>query len=287
MKIERYEEIMTEFETLLRYGMEVSHRLVGTRAAEHHLSYADPIYTKLLCHAISLHKLLPQTKEKPEHELWDLPSACAIARCIIEAHDVLGYVVLSDISPEERGIRLLVWRLHDKQRRSKMLSSIQSRDPMVNELHDQVRELVSEVTKHSWYPNIPKHLRKKIDDGDAPSFLLSQRELNAANSVNHEHHVYVTMWLSQYVHTFPMSVHQLVEFKAGTPEALRICSMPIQCILGFMAKSIIGMASTFAEGNMKVNEEDINIISSWCSIVETGVTTTSFVPVNSGDIKQF
>src|SRR6266571_2082862 len=106
MKIERYVEIMTEFETILRYGMEVSTCLIGTRVAERHLSYADTIYTKLLYHAMSLQMLSPKTKEKPEHELWDLPSACAIARCIIEAHDVLGYIVLRDLSPEERDFRL-------------------------------------------------------------------------------------------------------------------------------------------------------------------------------------
>lgn len=102
MKTERYSEVMTEFETILQYGMEVSDRLVGTSVADRHRSYADSIYTKLLCHAISLKKLSPRIKEKPEHELWDLPSACAVAKCIIEAHDVLGYIVLNNIPPDER-----------------------------------------------------------------------------------------------------------------------------------------------------------------------------------------
>lgn len=274
MKIERYAEIMTEFETILRYGMEVSNRLVGSSVAERHLSYADTIYTKLLCHAISLQKLSPRATEKPKRELWDLSSACAIARCIIEAHDVLGYIVLNNISPEERDFRLLIWQLHDKQRRSKMLHSIHSKDPKANKIHKEARELMNEAITHTWYKNVPKHLQKKIADGDAPSFLLSQRDLNKANSVNYEYHVSATMWLSQYVHTFPMSLHQLFEFKAGTADALHISSIPIQYASGFMAKSIIGMASAFPDGNVKVDRHDIAICSRWCSILESGVSVT-------------
>ena len=274
MKTERYAEIMTEFETILHYGMEVSDRLVGTTPAEPHLSYADAIFTKLLCHAISLKKLSPKTKEKSEKELWDLPSACAIARCIIEAHDVLGYIVLSKISPEERDFRLLIWRLHDKQRRSKMLKSIHSKDPKANEIHEEAKALMNEAVKHSWYKNVSENYQTRIVKENAPSFLLHQRDLNKVNSVNHEYYVAATMWLSQYVHTFPMALHQLFEFKAGTPDALRVSSIPIQYASGFMAKSIIGMASVFPDGNVNVNRHDMAIFSRWCSIIESGVSAT-------------
>lgn len=271
---DRYAEIMTEFETLLRYGIAVSDRLVGTSVKESHLSYADTIYTKLLCHAISLQKLSPAAKEKPKHELWDIPSACAVARCIIEAHDVLGYIVLSNISTEEREFRLLVWRLHDKQRRSKMLNAIHSKDPKAYDIHNEAKALTSEAIGHPWYKNVPKYLQKKINDGDAPSFLLSQRELNKENKINHEYHVSATMWLSQYVHTFPMALHQLFEFKAGTPDALHLSSMPIQYASGFIAKSIIGMASAFPSGNLKVDSSDAAIFSRWCAILESGVSVS-------------
>lgn len=249
-------------------------RLVGTHPEQPHLSYADSIYTKLLCHAISLHKISPQLVNKPPHELWDLPSACAISRCIIEAHDVLGYMVFSDASPEERAFRVLVWRLHDQQRRSRMLRSIESKDPQAEHIHNAASQLLAEATSHPWYPNVAKHLQKKIVSGDAPVYLISQRELNAANSVNHEYHTSATMWLSQYVHTLPMSVHQLADFKAGTPEALQICSMPIQYALGFLAKTISKMAATFENGNMSMPNEYADIFYRWCLVVARGVSTT-------------
>ena len=60
MEIARYREIVGELEMFIELGRQVSLRLVGTEPEHRHHSYADPIFTKLLCHAISLHKLSPK-----------------------------------------------------------------------------------------------------------------------------------------------------------------------------------------------------------------------------------
>jgi hypothetical protein len=271
---DRYVEIFSDFERLLQCGMEISRLLVGTKTVETHLSYADPIFTKLLCHAISLRTLSPTPKQGVGGELWDLPSACAIARCIIEAHDVLCYLVFNAISLEERELRTLIWKLHDKQRRLKMLEAIKSKDPRVEEIREDIKALLEKVTAHPTFSTLSNHHRKKILC-DAPSFLVSQRELNQANSVNHDYHTSATMWLSQYVHTFPMALHQLFDFKAGTPDALRLSSMPIQYSSGFMAKAIVGMASVFPGANINVTADDAFLFSKWCDIVEQGVVSST------------
>lgn len=276
MQHSRYAEILSEFEVLLKYGTEVSNRLVGTTPTEKHHAYADSIYTKLLCHAISLHKLSPQTENKPENELWDLSSACAIARCIIETHDVLGYMVFSNVPSEERDFRIQIWQLHDQQRRSKMLSSLNSTDPRAEAIHLRAKSLNAEVMRHPYFQKLHKNLQNKIASGDAPSYLLSRKQINNANGVNQDYHTSATMWLSQYVHTFPMSVHQLNEFRAGTPEALQISAMPIQYSLGFLASSITKMAEAFPHANIEVRESDEGIFSRWCAVVEQGVTTSSW-----------
>ena len=272
MQYSRYADILREFEALLDYGIEVSNRLVGTLPTEKHHGYADSIYTKLLCHAISLQKLSPQTENKPEHEFWDLPSACAIARCIIETHDVLGYMVFSDVPSEERDFRVQVWQLHDQQRRSKMLESVNSTDPRAEAIHHRAMSLRAEVQNHPLFKRLRKNLQKKIEAGDAPSYLLTHQEINSANGVNHDYHTSATMWLSQYVHTFPMSLHQLNEFRAGTPEALQISSMPIQYSLGFLARSVRKMTEAFPHANIEVSDSDKRKLFRWCTVVEQGVT---------------
>jgi Family of unknown function (DUF5677) len=272
----RYKQIVGELEMFIEIGMQVSQRLVGTEPEHRHHSYADPIFTKLLCHAISLRRLSPQFDPKKEHELWDMPSACAVARCIIEAHDVLEYIALAKIPEEERSFRLLTWKLHDQQRRSRMLNAIKSNDPRAQEIHTRAIALQEEAEQHPFFKKLNPGQRKKIEDGDAPSYLLSQKELNAANGVNHEYHVAATMMLSQYVHTLPMAVHQLQEFKAGTPGALHLSSMPIQYSLAFLARSITRMAEVFPQGNLELDDQQSKIFSQWFAVAAKGVSSASW-----------
>ncbi|MGJ7483973.1 hypothetical protein ACSFA2_01870 [Variovorax sp. LT2P21] len=277
MEVTRYREILGELEIFIELGKQVSLHLVGIEPEHHHCSYADPIFTKLLCHAISLHRLSPQLDQSQGQQLWDMPSACAVARCIIEAHDVLEYIALANISEEERSFRLLVWKLHDQQRRSSMLNSINSHDPRARDIHNKADELQKEAEQHPWFPNINLGYQKRIRSGDAPSYLLSQRELNKANGVNHDYHVAATMMLSQYVHTLPMAVHQLLEFKAGTPEALHLSSMPVQYSLAFLARTITRMAEVFPQGNVEITEQQSDVFSRWLSVSEKGVTSASWM----------
>ena len=282
MEVDRYGEILAELEMFISVGAAVSQRLVGTTTEQAHQSYADPIFTKLLCHAISLKRLSPPLSMEESTQLWDMPSACAIARCLIEAHDVLGYISLSQVSDDERSFRALVWNLHDQQRRSSMLNSIQSKDSQAEAIHVGARDLAKEAEAHPWFTKISKSYQQRIRAGDAPSFLLSHKELNAANGVNHEYHVAATMMLSQYVHTLPMAVHQLMEFRAGTPEALHMSSMPIQYSLGFLAHAILRMVEVFPHGDQELTDPQALAFSRWNSVVENGVTASSFQGLSSG-----
>ena len=144
---------------------------------------------------------------------------------------------------------------------------------MADEIHARVGDLTSEVMAHTCFVNLNKQLQGRIKSGDAPSFLLSQRDLNKANGVNHEYHTAATMMLSQYVHTLPMSVHQLFEFKAGTPEALHMSSMPIQYSLGFLARSILRMVENFPAADQGLTDPQAAVFYRWNAAVERGVTT--------------
>ena len=275
MEFDRYGEILGELEMFISVGTAISHRLTGTAIEQAHESYADLIFTKLLCHAISLRKLSPQMDTDAATQLWDMPSACAIARCIVEAHDALGYIALSQVSNEERSFRVLVWKLHDQQRRSKMLQSMQSMNPQAKAIHASARDLAREAEAHPWFAKIDSGHQKKIRDGDAPSFLLSHKELNASNGVNHDYYLAATMMLSQYVHTLPMSVHQLMNFRAGTPEAIRMSSIPIQYSLGFFARAISRIVKVFPHGDQEITDSQMLSFGRWSGVVENGVTESA------------
>lgn len=271
MDLERYKKILGEFSLLLETGKRISLQLVGFETNAQHLTYADPIFTKLLAHAMSLHRLSPKIEDDVGSELWDMPSACAVARCLIEAHHVLEYIAFANLPNNEQTFRLLVWKLHDQQRRSDMLRSMQSIDPQAIAIHNRASALQKKVKEHALFSSLDKSVQTKISVGDAPAFLLSQQKLNAAIGVDHTYHKGATMALSQYVHTLPISVHQLFEFKAGTPEALHLSSMPLQYSMGFLARAIERMVEVFPSGAVDVSEEQIAVSTFWRGVVERGL----------------
>lgn len=269
MSPERYQKILREFDALLTYGRAVSERLAGRKIPRSEVSYADAIYTKLLCHAISLRKLSPSLSQ--DSELWDMPSAAVVARSLIDAFDALAYICIHSVSETERDFRILLWKLHDQQRRLQMLEKVRSTNPQVGEIRKKAAELLSSVVVHPFYPSVSRDIQGKIKKGDAPAFHLSQRDLNVASRINHDYHTTATMLLSQYVHTFPFSLHQLMEFRAGTPDVLHLSSMPLQYSMAFLAKAIEGMIRIWPEDNVEPPEDVRHIYVNWLGIAERGV----------------
>ncbi|MEX4004189.1 hypothetical protein AB4Y38_35495 [Paraburkholderia sp. EG285A] len=124
MTRERYRAILREFDAILAHACALSNRLAGRIVAEKHLSYAETIFTKLVCHALSLRKLSPTLEATSPLELLDIGAACAVARTLIEAFDALAYIGLQTVSAPEREIRILAWELHDHEHRLAMLEDI-------------------------------------------------------------------------------------------------------------------------------------------------------------------
>jgi hypothetical protein len=58
------------------------------------LIYAEIIFTKMVCHAISLRRISPTFQNGSNPELWDIGAACAIARTLVESFDALAYIAL-------------------------------------------------------------------------------------------------------------------------------------------------------------------------------------------------
>ena len=269
MGSERYQNVLREFDEMLSYGRTVSERLTGRKIPSRDVSYADAIYTKLLCHGISLRKLSPSLSV--ESELWDMPSAAAVARSLIEAFDALAYIGTRSITESEREFRVLLWKLHDQQRRLQMLDRMRSTNPKVAEIRAHAEELVSSILGHPFYPSISRDVQRKINKGDAPAFHLSQRDLNIESGIDHDYHTAATMFLSQYLHTFPFSLHQLMEFRAGEPEALQLSALPLQYSMAFLAMAIEKMIEIWPEGHVEPSGDMQHILETWRCIAERGV----------------
>ena len=272
MSPDRYRKLLRDYDALVAHAMEISASLVGNKLESKRHSYADAIYTKLVCHAISLRKLSPTLAKG---ELWDVASACSVARALIETYDALAYIAIHSVGEDERAFRLLLWELHDQQRRLRMLEKVKSMNPQVHGIRDCANTLLANVKRHAMFACLPKDLQKKICRGDAPAIHFSQREMNAASGLDHDYYITATMFLSQYVHTFPMSVRQLMQFKAGEDDALGMSSMPLQYCMPFLAKAISGALQIWPDGHVERSVSLSNLLGNWLAIAEKGAGNAS------------
>jgi hypothetical protein len=241
MKQDQYKEVFHSFESLLEYAVSLFSELGGPMLNDERLTYADSIFKKLTGHAISLRALSPDPEQKQSRELWDLSSVSAIARALIQTYDVLAYIVFNPVGASEREFRTLLWKLHDQERRQKMLDHIGSKNPEIAEIHANIICLRPLILQHPFVSNISNRDKQKISDGDAPAFCLNQRDRCIENKIDHAYYTAATMHLSQYVHTFPFAVQRLSNFRAGEPDALRDMALCLRYSTHFLAKAIDGM----------------------------------------------
>lgn len=267
----RYKELITEFDAAGDYASNVSRALVGLSPPEQHRMYAEQIFVKLLAHCITLRRLSPAADGAPQAELWDLSSSSVVARAVIEAFDALAYVALQPIEPAQREFRILLWELHDTNRRAKMLEHIGSRDPRLAEIYASAQELYERVIQHTCFNTLSKPLQKRVHDHDPPPFVNSQRDRCLANGINYDYYNAVTMQLSQYAHTLPFAVHQLFSFRAGDAEALRMMSLPFQFVLPFLLRATAGVCLLFPDITPEPPENVAVSLDVWTEISAEGI----------------
>ncbi|MBU9132376.1 hypothetical protein KTD17_05110 [Burkholderia multivorans] len=266
---DRYTKLLGEYDAMLDYACAMSDRLADHRVGARHLAYAETIFTKLVCHGVSLKKLCPTLS--PSHELWDIGAICAVARTLIEAFDALAYISLQPVLPAQRELRLLAWELHSHERRLVMLDGIGASGPEVEAVRTAANSLREAVMAHALYTELPSGAKKRIESRDAPDMLLSQRELNSSCGVCHDFYAVVTRFLSQYVHTHPLALNQLALTHAGDPGALHLIALAVQYATAFLAKAIEGIGSLWPDVRVDMSGDLERDYVVWLRLVQKGV----------------
>lgn len=267
----RYQSIREEYDRLLSHGIEVANILAGKEATKDREFYADRIFRKLICHGVTLQRISPSALRTASAEFWDISSSCAIARALIESFEALAYIAVEPVQDYEREFRILLWKLHAEERRQKMFALVGSTLPQVAEVDAAVLRLRDALLAHPFLNSASEEISKKVAKGNTPPFHLNQAERNLRSGVNHDYYNVAYMFLSGYVHTFPFSIHQLMEFRTGSEESLRLMSMPLQYAAGFLAKSIDEMQSVFPSLLPIPNETTQQAIDTWMAIIRDGI----------------
>ena len=267
----QYLEFRKEYDDIISHAINILDAQAGHKVRNERENYGEKIFGKIVCHALSLQKLLPSPDPATDTDIWDISSQYALSRTILESYEALTYIAVDQISEEELECRVLAWKLHAEERRQKMLEMIGSKNPAVKEIERNVRDLREEILDPKLSPYIPKDIRGKIEKNNCPPYLVSRSKRLSAGRINADYFTAALMHLSSHVHTHPFSLHQLFEFKAGTAEAYSLVKVGGQYACGFLCTAVRDMTELFAPRVPKPTTNVHRTLDIWCELLEKGV----------------
>lgn len=272
---ERYLEAISDLKRFATYCHAVSSSLAGKSAPGEREFYASIIFAKMTMHAITISRNTPRglaVETDFSGVVWDISSVCAMVRSLIESFDALAYVAVHPISDGSRSLRIQIWELHDKERRVSMLKLLGSTSPLVPQMEQEAEQLRATILASQLLDAVHPSLRGKIAKGECPDFLQTLEQRNQASEVSHTYYLGARMFLSSYVHTHPLSVHQLASFKAGDPHSLNLISLAVRYAVVFLAKAVEGMRYVFGSTLPAADEPTNRAVLIWCGIAKNGVS---------------
>ncbi|WP_430455047.1 hypothetical protein [Rheinheimera sp.] len=269
-----YRETIEDLSALIHYAHAISN-FVGSKAVSSEREwYAAAIFSKILSQCITLHRLLPSglaVTANNDSVLWDLASACCIARAVIEAYDALAYIALHPDNIEIVSLRIKLWELHDTERRVKMLHLIGSTSPHVQQIEAEEAQLRLELLSEPLVAMLHTSVVGKIRSCETPDFIIPLEARCKASKISYEYYINAKMFLSSHVHTHPFSIHQSMNFCTGDSSSLVLLSLPARYAMVFLAKTIEGMRTLFGGSLPEADEHTNNTLRIWIEILENGV----------------
>lgn len=241
----------------------------GRPVSEWSHEYASYIFAKICAHALSSLSLAPTglIPTRPgATEIWDLSSLCAIVRALVDAYYAMYYIAIDQVSSEERSFREALWMFQGEHKRLELLQLIKSNSPELLKLQAEVDRLRTVVIQHSFFAHLSQENQKKARKGDLP-LHLSNSELSTRAGIQPNYYKAVYRFLSSYVHTYPFSVSQLAQLRAGNSESLRLISMTLQYCLTFLCVAVRDFRALCPDVAGIVGQDVDEIIKVWVYVV--------------------
>lgn len=268
---DQYKEFREEFDAVIIYSIELLNAQAGHKVKNERENYGEKIFGKMVCHAISLQRLLPSLNPSSDKEIWDISGQYALSRTILESYEAFAYIVLGELSEEEIECRVLAWKLHAEERRLQMLNLIGSKIPAILNIEKEIAQHRSELLKKEFEPYIPKNALGKIKKGDCPDYLIPRNMRLSAGNIDVDYFKAALMQLSSHVHSHPFSLHQLFEFKAGSDEAFTLVKVGAQYACGFLCASVRDMSTLFSPRVPIIDASTKQSVEKWCDLLSNGV----------------
>lgn len=200
-----YEERLSQYRDTHQLALLISMALEGTPAATQQHLWASSLYMRLCIIGMSLNRLtdVRAVVDGDEIHTLDHSSIAAMARTLIEAAVLFGYMTEQGPSEEEWDLRWSVLLLHDATTRYKMFKSWKATDEAA--VHKKrMSELRLEVSKHPRFRGLEEERRQKILAGTEFYIHGLRAAVRSVGwDVGHFNAIYA--YLSSHSHSSPVS----------------------------------------------------------------------------------
>jgi len=234
----KYRDALRDFETLAKYAAYLSAATSGQRVTDWAATEASHIFAKLSLHALSIHRLVPSAQPTAaESEIWDLSSICTLVRAVVDAYSTLHYIAADGVPNDERAFRHRLWIFHSELRRVEGLRLIGSKSPQLPALEADVKRLKAELKEDAFYRTLDPETQKRARKGGLALYLTNSQIAERAG-IQPEYYKALYRYLSNYTHTYSLSVAQLAAFRVGDHASLHLISVALAYGSAYMALGI-------------------------------------------------
>jgi len=269
MEDDKYLEKLRTFEGLSRTAMNLSIATHGRMVTSWQKEYASYIFGKICVTAIAILKLLPKSSfygAVNNIEFWDISSVCTLVRSLIDTYNIFYYLIIEKIDESESEFRFVLWKLHSESERLKMLRLVNSKRGELYGIQQNIEKLKKKIIKNKFYQNLSYNKQKKLKSGKYGIFLTNS-QISERAGVNPNYYKAIYKYLSSYVHTYPFSISQIAEFRAGDPKSLRLLETVIEFATPYISLSIRDFVKIFPDQSGKLSHQVVDTIKNWEYIV--------------------
>ena len=227
------------FEELCHHAAILSDENAGRKTSDRKY-WGSIIFSKICLTAIGVLRFLPDSvfyTRTNNLEIWDISSICILSRSLIDAYYVFFYLAIDNISDDEFTFRLILWELHSVCERLSMLKLIKSKISAIPDLIQEIDRLKERLKHNAYYRELRTGKKDKFISGKY-GLSLDRNQISKKVGINVDYANMIYKDLSQYVHSYTISISVLNKLKPGSPDFFRLATTIICHCICYMWLSI-------------------------------------------------
>lgn len=269
--------VIEKLHNVYEIGYKISILKTGANCTTDRTYYAEMLFTKIVQHAGSIIRLLPNLENN--NERWidiDVSSIASLTRDLIEAFSVFKHICIDKISNEEFGFRIHLLSHHQSCDMLKIIEllGLDSNNSTYS-FYKWIKECTSlYLTQSNFYQNLDIKLKQRLLKGDK-AFLRNLSELNN-ESLSVEAASALYRLFSTSTHSFPLGIQNVTGGGSKNPlNKLYLLSLSTRACVLYLSLSIRNyIRLRWRHGRLLTDEEKIFIrIESKRNFIEEWILT--------------